>query len=134
MRGVWIRRLIPASVVSLVLAFSYFSPAFGLNVAPVKSHDNPNCGRFGYGYHGGKHNFTCPTSPPPVLTPAVVQAAPAVKSQAPAPPSGSSLTTSGAGGLSTNPLPSVNSTSNAPAAAGAAQWRAFTVLILRELS
>ena len=36
MRGTWIRRLIPASVVGIVLALSYFAPAEGMFAPPVK--------------------------------------------------------------------------------------------------
>jgi hypothetical protein len=57
-----LRKLIPASIVALVLAFSYFAPALGL-VAPAVSGGTGvgvNCGRFGYGYHGGKHLMPCP--------------------------------------------------------------------------
>jgi hypothetical protein len=136
MRGVWIRRLIPASVVSLVLVFSYFAPALGMTVAPVKSHDNPNCGRFGYGYHGGKHNFVCPTQPPPAL-PDVAQfgsatatLAPAVKSQAPA-PSGGSAKIQPTGPLS---VPVTKSVIAVPVSIGVNQWRGFTELVLRQLS
>src|SRR2546421_1861187 len=54
----------PAGVVSVVLAFSCFAPVLGMNGPPVNDPGHPNCGRFGYGYHGGKHNFPCPTHPP----------------------------------------------------------------------
>jgi hypothetical protein len=55
-----LKKLIPAAVVSLVLVFSYLIPAAGSGPGPVKSSHHTNCGRFGYGYHGGKHNFVCP--------------------------------------------------------------------------
>src|SRR6266550_5771679 len=64
MRGNWIRRLLPASVLGIVLAFSYFAPALGFVAPPVNSAAHTNCGRFGYGYHGGKHDFVCPTHGP----------------------------------------------------------------------
>ncbi len=60
-----LRKLIPASIVALVLAFSYFAPALGLVGPPVQSGFGVNCGRFGYGYHGGKHLFGCPNRPFP---------------------------------------------------------------------
>ena len=129
MRGIWARRLIPAAVVSVVLAFSYIAPAVGLDVAPVKHFDQPNCGRNGYGYHGGKNNLTCPSPhPPPVITPAVVQAAPAAKPQAPPPASASAS-------------PAVHSTApssrlviDAPVFAGVSQWRVFIELLRRQLA
>jgi hypothetical protein len=136
MRGIWIRRLIPASVVSLVLVFSYFAPALGMTVAPVTSHDNPNCGRFGYGYHGGKHNFVCPTHPP-AANPDVAHfgsatnaQAPAVKTQAPAPPGGS-VTIQRSGPAS---APATNRVIGVPVSLGVNQWRGFTELVLRQLS
>jgi len=137
MRGIWIRRLIPASVVGLVLAFSYFAPALGVDVAPVKSHDNPNCGRFGYGYHGGKHNFVCPTQPPPAL-PDVAQAAPATNAQAPAVKS--QVPAGPSGGRTTNPqpgpvtVPATKTVIAVPVSIGVNQWRSFTELVLRQLS
>ena len=60
-----LRKLVPASIVALVLAFSYFAPALGLVAPTVSTGVGVNCGRFGYGYHGGKHLFTCPNSPQP---------------------------------------------------------------------
>ncbi len=32
----------------------------------VATAGHPNCGRFGNGFHGGKHDFTCPNLPFPV--------------------------------------------------------------------
>src|ERR1700716_910081 len=66
-----LRKLIPASIVALVLAFSYFAPALGLVAPPVQSWSGVDCGRFGYGYHGGKHGATCPNRifPPPANQP-----------------------------------------------------------------
>src|SRR2546423_13094990 len=64
MGGFWIRRFLPASVLGIVLAFSYFAPALGFVAPPVNSAAHTNCGRFGYGYHGGKHDFVCPTHGP----------------------------------------------------------------------
>ena len=60
-----LRNVVPASIVALVLAFSYFAPALGLVAPTVSTGVGVNCGRFGYGYHGGKHLFTCPNSPQP---------------------------------------------------------------------
>ena len=60
-----LRKVLPASIVALVLAFSYFAPALGLVAPTVSTGVGVNCGRFGYGYHGGKHLFTCPNSPQP---------------------------------------------------------------------
>ncbi len=60
-----LRKLVPASIVALVLAFSYFAPALGLVAPRVSTGVGVNCGRFGYGYHGGKHLFICPNSPQP---------------------------------------------------------------------
>jgi len=66
MRRIWIRRLLPASVVAIVLAFSYFAPALGAIAPGPNQHAfGANCGRFGYGYHGGKHHFPCPNRPFP---------------------------------------------------------------------
>ena len=140
MRGIWIRRLLPASVVSLVLVFSYFAPAFGLNVAPVKSHDNSNCGRWGYGYHGGKNNFTCPSpQAPPVKQPAFVQAPPAVKTQAPVsqqsnpanPPAPAPATVPAPAPVT---VPATKTVIDVPVSTGVNQWRGFIELVLRQLS
>lgn len=60
-----LRKLIPASIVALVLAFSYFAPALGLVAPAVQTGVGVNCGRFGYGYHGGKHLLICPNRPFP---------------------------------------------------------------------
>ncbi len=60
-----LRKVLPASIVALVLAFSYFAPALGLVAPTVSTGVGVNCGRFGYGYHGGKHLFICPNSPQP---------------------------------------------------------------------
>src|SRR3989442_10061727 len=66
MSGHWIRRLLPAGAVAVVLAFSYFLPVLGdVAPGPVQHASGVNCGRFGYGYHGGKHMFICPNRPFP---------------------------------------------------------------------
>jgi hypothetical protein len=134
MRGIWIRRLIPASIVGIVLGFSYFAPALGVDVAPVNSHNQDmNCGRFGYGYHGGKHNFVCPTHPPAAnsdATPVNTQAS-AVKSQAPATLNGSSTTNQPPAPVA---APATKSVVGVPVSVGVSQWRGFTELVLRQLS
>ena len=65
MPGRWLRRLIPAAVISLVLAFSYFTPAPALvgggssqSADVTKPGADNNCGRFGTGYHD--HDKVCP--------------------------------------------------------------------------
>jgi len=132
MNSVWIRRLVPAGVVAIVLAFSYFSPALGFAPDPVKSAAHTNCGRFGNGYHGGKHNFVCPNAPGP--PPAVRQAPPGTGSQG----------TAGAGGSATEPATAaaMGSTLTGPAtkdaatgqvSVGVSEWRAFTRLVQQEL-
>ena len=130
MRGIWIRRLLPASVVSVVLAFSYFAPAFGVNPPPVNDAGHTNCGRFGYGYHGGKHDFVCPS--PPAPPPAVQKAGPLAKNPTPAPSSGGSSASQPAPGPSNTPI--TNSVIDVAVPVGASQWRAFIELVLRELS
>ena len=132
MRGIWIRRLIPASIVGIVLGFSYFAPALGLDASPVNQASTTNCGRFGYGYHGGKHNFLCPSPEP---KPAI-QAAPVVRSQAlPANRSGTLTTSQPATAPSTRTvLPATGSVIDAPVSVGVSQWRGFTELLLRQLS
>ena len=37
----------------------------GSLVHSVATSAHPNCGRFGNGFHGGKHNFACPNRPFP---------------------------------------------------------------------
>src|SRR5437868_7214323 len=93
MRGVWIRRFLPASVLGIVLAFSYFAPALGFVAPPVNSATHTNCGHFGYGYHGGKHDFVCPTHGP---KPAGGVQAPGLGSAPPAGGAGSSTATQAA--------------------------------------
>jgi len=129
-KSIWIRRLIPAGVVSVVLAFSYFAPVLGMNGPPVNDPGHPNCGRFGYGYHGGKHMFPCPTHPPHPANPNTEAAA--ARNTAPANASGPSTT---------RPMPAappsksiaVQPVVGAPVSAGVTQWRSFTGLVLREL-
>jgi hypothetical protein len=116
--------------VAIVLAFSYFAPVLGVNVDPVKHHDDANCGRNGYGYHGGKHNFVCPTRPPaanPDNAPvkgAVSTQSPIIRSQSPATPAGSSVTTPATKKVVVG----------VPVSAGVGQWRGFTDLVRRQLS
>jgi hypothetical protein len=134
-------------VVSVVLAFSYFAPALGVDVAPVQSHnDGNNCGRFGYGYHGGKHNFVCPSHEP---KPAI-EAAQAVRSQAlPATSGGNANTSRPAAAPATKPVlpatntvvpatktlvPATKAVIDVPVSDGVGQWRGFTELLLRQLS
>jgi hypothetical protein len=145
LRGIWIRRLIPASIVGIVLAFSYFAPALGVDVAPVTSHDTDNnCGRFGYGYHGGKHHFPCPSHSPDTAGPEVVHPdgaqgstqvntkAPAVSSQSPAAPPASVATNPRSALV---PAPATKTVVvNVPVSVGVSQWRGFTELVLRQLS
>jgi hypothetical protein len=134
-RGIWIRRLLPASVLGIVLGFSYFAPAVGFVASPVNSATHTNCGRFGYGYHGGKHDFVCPTHEP---KPAVVFQAPAVgtgastqgaqNSTATHPPSPLGTTDSGAAPLTPRVVVDV------PVRDGIGEWRAFVKLLLTELN
>jgi hypothetical protein len=72
MRRRWISRLVPAMIVSAVLALSYVTPvpAFvGSNIAGVGVRDDHgygygnNCGRFGYGTHD--HGKACKHPHPP---------------------------------------------------------------------
>ena len=127
MKNVWIGRLLPASVVAIVLAFSYFAPALGFAPDPVKQASHTNCGRFGYGYHGGKHLFVCPSpkNPPP----AVRQAVPVTGSkEAAAAKPGTTVS---------QPAPASSAITKAvvdgQVAAGVKQWRAFAGLVLRQL-
>ncbi len=66
MRARWLRTLIPAGIVSVVLAFSYLSPVGALDsVNQGQGHHGVgyNCGRFGFGY---QHNGNpCPNRPFP---------------------------------------------------------------------
>jgi hypothetical protein len=137
-KGIWIRRLIPASVVGIVLAFSYFAPALGVdNIAPVKSHDqNDNCqqtGQNGYGYRG-KHNFACQSDKPQPANPdgsqgttAVNSHAPATKNQPPAPQPANPATTPA-------PAPATTKTViDVPVSVGVSQWRGFIELLRRQL-
>jgi hypothetical protein len=146
LRGIWISRLIPASVVAVVLAFSYFAPALGVNVAPVTSHNQgDNCGRFGYGYgdHGGKHEFPCPSHSPETAGPEVAHPdgaqnssqvntkAPAVSSQSPASPAANGVTNPQAAPM---PVPATKTVVvSVPVSIGVNQWRGFTELVLRQL-
>ena len=75
MRSQWIRRLIPALIVSAVLAFSYVTavPALFNGGAVGVRQTTPddfgygnNCGRFGYGTHD--HGKLCPHPHPPGQT------------------------------------------------------------------
>ena len=130
MKSIWIRRLIPAGVVSVVLAFSYFAPVLGMNGPPVSDPGHPNCGRFGYGYHGGKHNFPCPTHPPQPAHPNTEAAA--AGNAAPANASGPSATRPKPAAPSGKSI-AVQPVVGAPVSAGVTQWRSFTGLVLREL-
>ncbi len=134
MRGIWIRRLLPASALAIVLALSYFAPALGFLAPPVNSAKHTNCGRFGYGYHGGKHDFFCPKPRPEPPRGAAPTARPL-----PSPV--------GAHGSAAIQPASAPRTKNAPAAAqaprvvvdasvtdGADEWRAFVRLLRTELS
>jgi len=131
MRGTWIRRLVPAAVVGIVLAFSYIAPAQGMFAPPVKTFDNPNCGRNGYGYHGGKHNFACPSPPSESvissspLPPRAVVASPGAATQPAARPGGESTVQSpGTSNVVTPPVPVEVVT----------EWRNFAEFLLRQLS
>jgi len=141
LRGIWIRRLIPASVVAVVLAFSYFAPVLGIDVAPVNSHDQDNnCGRFGYGYHGGKHHFACPSpSPdragPEVANPDGAQGTSEVNTKAPAVSSQSAAKPATTQAPAPAPAPATKTVVvNVPVSIGVNQWRGFTELVLRQLS
>ena len=130
MRGTWIRRFLPASVVGIVLALSYIAPAQGMFAPPVKTHDNPNCGRNGYGYHGGKHNFTCPSPPSEAvissspLPPRAVVASPGAPQPAAQPAGDSPVLSPGTSNVVTPPLPVEVVT----------QWRSFAEFLLGQLS
>src|SRR2546425_1470593 len=127
LRGIWIRRLLPAGVVSVVLAFSYFLPVLGdVAPGPVQHASGVNCGRFGYGYHGGKHMFICPNRPFPG------HVAQAVSSDAAKPAVGSA--TSGTTSSEPATVPARTATERAASVStGFTQWRAFTGLVLQEL-
>jgi len=136
MKRVWIRRLVPAAVVAVVLAISYFVPAAGdIGAGPVQAALHPNCGRFGYGYHGGKHNFICPNRPFPGATPGaqpINPARPAVN-PAGAPTQAAPVPTGGASSSAARSVaPGV--VLSAPVSQSVTQWRAFTDLILSEFS
>jgi len=141
-KGIWIRRLIPASVVGIVLAFSYFAPALGVDVAPVKSHDqNDNCQQTGqngngYGYRG-KHNFACQSDKPQPANPdgaqgtsAVNSHAPATKSQPPGPPPASPTTKPAPAPVT---APATKTVIDVPVSAGVTQWRGFIDWVRRQL-
>ncbi len=132
MRGIWIRRLLPASVVGIVLAFSYFVPALGFVAPPVTSATHTNCGHFGYGYHGGKHDFMCPTHGP---KPAGGVAAPVLGGQQPAAGARGSATTQPAAPPRTTTPGAVALTTGivGPVTDGVGEWRAFVKLVLTEL-
>ena len=137
MKGIWIRRLIPASVVGIVLAFSYFAPALGVDVAPVKSHDqNDNCqqtGQNGYGYRG-KHNFACQTDKPQPANPDGAQGSTAVHSQASTMKSQAPATRPVNPATKPAPAPATTKTViDAPVSVGVSQWRGFIDLVRRQL-
>src|SRR3989442_10556495 len=131
MRGTWIRRLIPASVVGIVLALSYFAPAQGMFAPPVQTPDHPNCGRNGYGYHGGKHNFTCPSPPTPG---GVISSSPlphAIASPGSAEQTGSAATISHPAAA---PRPATSNVVTRAAPVDVSEWRSFTQFLVRQLS
>jgi hypothetical protein len=141
-RGISIRRLLPASVLGIVLAFSYFAPALGFVGPPVREATHTNCGRFGYGYHGGKHDFVCPThgprpangAPPPApvrsFPPATGgNALPVTQPQVNRPASSQPASAPRTG--SAAPTQKVVVDSNVTNGIG--QWRAFVDLVVREL-
>jgi hypothetical protein len=153
MKNIWLRRLLPACVVSLVLVFSYFLPAVGLvpppvnqsfplpcrdgihdskhgygygcpGPKPVKSPTHTLCNQFGDGHHGGKDSIVCP-SPTPGPPPAVHRAPPFVE-----PPLGSGGGRGQGAGVST---PISKPVVDAPVSDGVSRWRAFMELVLREM-
>ena len=132
MRGTWIRRLIPASVVGIVLALSYFAPAEGMFAPPVKDHDKANCGRNGYGYHGGKHNFTCPSPPTPggVISSSPLPHAIVASPGAPQPAGGSAAINQPAAA----PRPGSSNVVTHAAPVDVSGWRIFTEFLVRQLS
>src|SRR5438552_3864156 len=129
MRRIWIRRLLPASVVALVLAFSYIAPALGaIGPGPVQSSFHTNCGRFGYGYHGGKHLFVCPNRPfPGRVPPGAANPSGAVRNPEPVRSASGVSVASGVGQVAGSAAGRLSSGGAVPA--GASQWRAFTELL-----
>jgi hypothetical protein len=151
MKNIWLRRLIPAFVVSLVLAFSYVMPAVGLIIPPVIQshpgdcgghgiHDNKHgygygcpgpqpvkspsptrCNEFGDGHHGAKDSVLCPSPTPPGPPPAV-RLAPPFKDP--------SLRGQGTG-LST---PTTKPVIDSSVSDSVSRWRAFIDLVLHEVS
>jgi len=140
MRGNWIRRLLPASVLGIVLAFSYFAPALGFVAPPVNSAAHTNCGRFGYGYHGGKHDFVCPThgpkpaggaqAPPSTRVPPAVGANILAGSQQASTQQAAAPRTS----IPSAAAPARKGIVDSGVTDGLAQWRAFVDLVVTELS
>ena len=136
MKGIWIRRLIPASIVGIVLAFSYFAPALGVDVAPVKSHDqNDNCqqtGQNGYGYRG-KHKFACQSDAPQPANPDGSQGSTAVHSQASAVKSQAPATRPVAPAAKPPLAPVTKVVIDVPVSVGVSQWKVFIELVRRQL-
>ncbi len=135
MRGIWIRRLLPASVLAIVLAFSYFAPALGFLAPPVTSAKHTNCGHFGYGYHGGKHDFFCPKprpEPPRGAAPTVRPRPSPVGAHGSAAiqPAAAAPRTTSAGAAAQPKRVVVDAT----VADGLGEWRSFVRLVLTELS
>ena len=153
MKNIWLRRLIPALVVSIVLAFSYVMPAVGLIIPPVlqafplqcghgvhdskhgygygcpgpkpvKSPSPTRCNEFGDGHHGAKDSVLCPSPTPPGPPPAV-RLAPPFKN----PPSGSA----GGRGAGLSP-PTTTPVTDTSVSDSVSRWRAFIDLVLHELS
>jgi hypothetical protein len=136
MRGIWLRRLLPASVVSVVLALSYFAPAEGLFAPPVKTHDTPSCGRSGYGYHGPKHNFGCVDNSPP---PGVISSSPLPRAivgspGVPQPPGNPTTNSARPGRDSSSPAAQKNNVVTRPVSVDVTDWRNFAEFLLRQLS
>jgi hypothetical protein len=153
MNNIWLRRLLPALVVSLVLVFSYAAPAVGLIIPPVNQshpgdceghgfHDKKHgygyrcpgpqpvksptatlCNQFGDGHHGSKDSLVC-TSPSPGPPPAVRRAPPFNE-----PPSASR----GGQGAGLN-TPTTKPVVDPSVSDAVSRWRAFMELVLRELS
>ena len=123
-----------ALVVAIVLAFSYFAPALGaIGPGPVQSSFHTNCGRFGYGYHGGKHLFVCPNRPfPGRVPPGAANPSGAVRNPEPVRSASGVSVASGVGQVAGSAAGRLSSGGAVPA--GASQWRAFTELLLRELN
>jgi hypothetical protein len=62
--GQWSRNVNTESSRTSVTSLGAASPILGPE-HQIATSTHPNCGRFGDGMHGGKHDFTCPNRPFP---------------------------------------------------------------------